>query len=186
MILTQKRLSLEEFLKLPEEEPALEYEDGRVIQKVSPKGKHSGLQSELVERFNHFARRRKLALALPELRATFGDHSYVPDVAVYRWGRIPRDEDGKLANDFWEPPDIAVEIASPGQSVNFLTRRCAWYCANGVAVALLVDPEDESVLAFRPNQPPRALRGRELIDLDDVLPGFKLSVRQLFDSLQLR
>jgi hypothetical protein len=33
MAIAQRRLTLEQFLRLPEEEPALEYEYGRVIQK---------------------------------------------------------------------------------------------------------------------------------------------------------
>ena len=66
-------MTLDEFLALPEEEPALEFgPDGRVTQKVSPKGKHSTLQGEFIELINGFARARRLALAFPELRTVFG------------------------------------------------------------------------------------------------------------------
>lgn len=140
MAIAQRGLTLAEFLELPAEEPALEYEYRRVIQKVSPKAHHSRIQTVFVGRFNQVAEPRKIAYAFTELRATFGGHSYVPDIAVYRWARIPRDESGTLANDFFEPPDIAIEIASPEQSVNFLARRCVWYLDNSVAIALLVDP----------------------------------------------
>ena len=63
MATVQQRLTLEEFLELPEQEPALEYESGEVTQKVSPQGRHSVLQGELVQRVNTFGRPRKLALA---------------------------------------------------------------------------------------------------------------------------
>ena len=187
MVVSQKRLTLEEFLELPEQEPALEFEDGMVTQKVSPKGKHSVLQLELAQLLDRFARPRQLARAFPELRTTFGGASRVPDVAVYRWDRIPVDTMGRVGNDFLEPPDVAVEIASPGQSVNALVRRCLWYVDNGVSIALLVDPVDESVLVFRPdNSMPKALRGRDQIDVSDVLPGFELTAQALFDSLSMR
>jgi len=39
--------------KLPEREPPLEYEEGRITQKVSPKGKHSFVQGGLVDLINH-------------------------------------------------------------------------------------------------------------------------------------
>ena len=42
-----KPLSLEEFLKLPETEPASEYIDGQIIQKPMPQGEHSVIQGEL-------------------------------------------------------------------------------------------------------------------------------------------
>lgn len=186
MAVSQKHLTLEEFLKLPEEEPALEFEDGRVIQKASPKGRHSRLQARLSDLINRFGEPGKIAAAFPELRTTFAGRSYVPDVAVYRWDRIPVDEAGQVANDFFAPPDIAVEIVSPEQSVNALVRRCLWYVANGVQVALLVDPADQSVLAFRPDQVPRAVRGTDRLDLSDVLPGFQLVGQDLFAALKMR
>lgn len=185
MAISEQRLTLEAFLKLPEKKPALEFEDGVVIQKPVPKGKHSSLQYTLAEFLNRFARLRKLAHAFPGLRATYGGRSYVPDVVLYLWDRIPRDADGRVADDFFEPPDLAVEIVSPRQGITALVRRCLWYVASGVRIALLVDPGDESVLLFRPDEPTRALRGADQIDLGDVLPGFTLAVGELFDSLRL-
>lgn len=184
MAVTSTRLTLEEFLRLPEEEPDLEYIDGAVTQKVSPKGRHAALQAELIERLNESARPGKIARVLPELRATFGGASVVPDIAVYRWHRIPVDANGRIANDFLEPPDVAIEIASPEQSGNFLVRRCIWYVANGVQIALLVDPADESILAFRPDAPAIAWRASDRIDLHVVLPGLEVTVEQIFTSLR--
>src|SRR5438552_9909 len=174
MVIARKGLTLEEFLRLPEREPALEFAEGEVTQKVSPQGQHSAIQSEFIERINTFGRRRRLARAFSELRTTFAGRSRVPDVAVYRWDRIPTDRAGRVPNVVTEPPGLAIEIVSPGQRVNPLVRRCLWYVTNGVAVALLVDPDDESVLAFRPGQATTALRGPVRIDLEEVLPGFQL------------
>src|SRR5690242_18087723 len=120
----RRALTLEEFLVLPEQKPELEYEDGEVTQKVSPKARHSVLQSACAEAVDRRYRRRKVAMAFPELRCTFGGQSYVPDVSVLRWDRIPRTADGRVADDVLWPPDIAIEIVSPGQSVNALVRRC--------------------------------------------------------------
>jgi Uma2 family endonuclease len=178
-------MTLEAFLELPEEKPALELEpDGTVVQKVSPKGKHSALQLAFAEMINAFAKPRRLARAFPELRAVFGGAAYVPDVSVYRWERIPRDASGVVADDFFEPPDVAIEIVSPGQSVNALVRRSVWYVDNGVQVALVVDPDDESILVFRNGQPPLPAEGEGAVDLADVLPGFELTAGQVFASLR--
>jgi Uma2 family endonuclease len=185
MAIALRGLTLEEFLRRPERKPALEFEDGVVTQKVAPKGQHSTLQWTVAHWFNSVAKPRKLALALPELRTTYAGASYVPDVAVYRWERIPRDAAGRIADDFFEPPDIAVEIVSPRQSVNALVRRCLWYVAHGVQIALLVDARDESIVDFRPNQPARALRGADRVDFAPVLPGMELVVQELFGALLL-
>jgi Uma2 family endonuclease len=186
MVTIPKLLTLEDFLRLPEEKPALEFEEGRVVQKVSPRGKHSVLQYAVSEIINRFAMPRKLARAFPELRATFGGRSYVPDVSVYRWDRIPVDVTGLVADEFLAPPDIVVEIVSPKQSVNALVRRCLWFVANGVHLAVLVDPPDQSVLIFRLNQAPSVRRGHDQIDFGDVLPGFSFTAQDLFDALSIR
>jgi Uma2 family endonuclease len=185
MAVLPKALTLEEFLALPERELALEFEDGEVTQKVSPKGKHSALQFSLAAAFNRFAEPLKLARAFPELRVSFDGASRVPDIALYRWERIPLDPNGEVADDFFLPPDLVVEIVSPKQGVNPLIRRCLWYVARGVHVALLVDPGDKSIVLFRPNQIPRALRDRDVVDIGDVLPGFMLTVAAVFAALRL-
>jgi Uma2 family endonuclease len=177
--------TLEEFLALPEQKPALEFADGVITQKVSPRGHHSALQADLVVRLNAAARPRKLGAAFPELRVSFSGISRVPDVVLYRWERIPVDESGRLVNDFDVPPDLTVEIVSPEQSVNALVRRCTWYVTHGVGLALLVDPSDESVTAFRQETAPEYWSGSDRIDLGAILPDFRLSVQELFGTLQI-
>lgn len=184
MAIAATRLTLEEFCQLPEEEPPLDFVDGVVTQKGSPKGRHGVLQGELVELLNQSARPDKVARAIPELHATFGGASVVPDISVYRWQRIPVDATGQVGDDFLEPPDIAIEIASPEQSVTALVRRCLWYVAHGVEVALLVDLTDHSVLAFRRDEPAAAWHGSDQIDLHEVLPAFALTVENLFATLR--
>ncbi len=186
MAISQRRLTLAEFLELPEQEPPLEFEEGTVVPKVSPRGKHSLLQFAFCQLINQFAQPRRLALAFPELRTSFGGRSVVPDVSVYRWDRIPTDSDNNVANEFSEPPDLAIEIVSPDQSVNALIERCVWYVAHGVKAALLVDPSNRSIVVFRSDHLPSVGRGPDEIDVADVLPGFQLTVERLFAAMTIR
>lgn len=193
MVVAQRRrsslvgqaMSLEKFLELPERKPYLEYQDGVVTQKSWPTGEHSWLQYSVCERIDRRCTASKVAMAFPELQVTFGGNSLVPDVSVYVWERIQRKPNGEVATDFTTPPDVAIEILSPRQSVMKLVAKCAWYVANGVRASLLIDDKDRMVLAFRPGQEMLALRGDDPIDLSDVLPGFELTVRQLFDTLRM-
>jgi Uma2 family endonuclease len=185
MAVEARRYTLGEFLALPEEKPALEFADGVITQKASPKTDHSAVQVDLVKRIDAAGMPAKRARSFSELRTTFGGRSRVPDVSVFRWARIPSDASGRLINDVTVPPDIAVEIVSPDQGVNSLIERCLWYVAHGVELALLVDPSDESVAAFRSGVTPEFWRGSERIDLGDVVPGFDLSVEQLFAALRV-
>src|SRR5438067_4854226 len=121
MAITRQGLTLEQFLVLPEEKPALEYDDGMVARKGPPDIRHSALQFQIAALFNRFTLPRKLARAFPELRTTFAGRSRVPDVSVVGWERIARLPDGKLgAGPLQEPPLIVIEIRSPEQRRNAL------------------------------------------------------------------
>jgi Uma2 family endonuclease len=183
MAIIEQRMTLEAFLKLSEKKPALEFEDGVVTQKVSPQGRHSRLQVKVTERVNAFAEPRRLAVAFTELRTTYAGYSRVPDISVYRWDRIPVDATGRVLDEFHLPPDIVIEIISPGQRTNALRRRCIWYVEHGVPIALLLDPPDESIALFRPHQAPISLKGGDPVDLTEVLPGFAVTVQEIFADL---
>jgi Uma2 family endonuclease len=169
-------LTLEQFLALPEAKPAVEYGCGEVAQKMSPTSEHSKLQNRLDVRITVYAEPRRLGRMLPELRVNIGAASRVPDLAFYREGRVPS---GGYATS---APDLAIEIASPGQSREDLGKKCMWYVEQGSTLALLVDPEELSVSAFSAGQQ-QTLRGSEMLPLDEVLPGLQLSVDDVFSAL---
>jgi Uma2 family endonuclease len=186
MAVILRRLTLKEFLQLPEQEPALEYFNGMVTQKVSPKQRHSRLQTKLAQHINEFAEPRELAIAFTELRTTYAGASPVPDVAVYVWERLQVDAAGEFLEECVEPPDIAVEIVSPGQPIGELVKKCRWYVEHGARIALLVEPRRRVIRDFRPGRPPAILRGPDLIDLGEVIPGFTMRVEDLFAMLRIR
>lgn len=175
-----RRMTLEEFLVLPEEKPALEYIDGVVRQKVAAKPVHGSLQAFLVGAIDQVARPRRLGIVLPETRFVARRWAPVPDIVFYRRERL---RVRRAPPDFTEPPDLAIEILSPGQTLSEQMQKCLDYVARGTVIALLVHPEEEGVFAFRSEQPLRVLRGDDRINLDDVVPGFELTVRQLFEAV---
>jgi Uma2 family endonuclease len=182
---TGRKLTLEEFLALPEQKPVLEYFDGEVTEKVAPQGKHSLLTYRLARYFNDALKPQKIGFAFPELRTTYAGQSPVPDLAVYRWDRIPFRATGRVFNRFDEPPDIAFEIVSPEPGMASLRRKCAWYVANGAGLALIADPDRFFVEQYRPGQASQQLRGADVLDFGVVLPGLSLTVDALFAMLKL-
>jgi len=49
MTTVRKAMTLDQFLRLRERKPALEYIDGEVTQKVSPGARHSALRGEFMQ-----------------------------------------------------------------------------------------------------------------------------------------
>jgi uncharacterized membrane protein len=115
-----KFVTLQEFLALPETEPASEYIDGCIIQKPMPQGEHSVIQTELPPAINLILKPKKIARAFSELRCTFDGRSIIPDISVFTWDRIPRNESGGIANVFAIAPDWTIEILSPDQGLTLL------------------------------------------------------------------
>lgn len=149
-----KPLSLEEFLKLPETEPASEYIDGQIIQKPMPQGKHSVIQGELITTINAVVKPQKIARAFPELRCTFERRSIVPDVSVFVWNRIPRDENGAIANVFQAAPDWIIEILSPDQSATKVTKKILNSLKHETQMGWLIDPDEQTMFVYQPKQQP--------------------------------
>lgn len=176
------RMSLEEFLALPEGETSLEFDDGLVTQKMAPQADHSSLQSDLWDRMTQIGRAQRSGRAFTEKRFVTPGWSPVPDVSFYAKARLKpasRRRFGKL--DL--PPDIAVEIVSPDQSLGEMLRKCVRYADLGIPISLVVDPNDETVYDIRPGEPLQVLQGEDPIDLAPVLPDFGVTVQGLFSSI---
>ncbi|OBQ27898.1 MAG: hypothetical protein AN483_18305, partial [Aphanizomenon flos-aquae MDT14a] len=145
---------------------------------------HSRLQLRLCNTINEQAESQKIASAFPELRCSFGTRSVVPDVAVFRWDRIPFDTDGEVPDDFLLSPDWTIEILSPDQSSNRVIGNILYCIEHGCQIGWLIDPSDRSILVFRPNQPPQLLKDNETLP---VLPEIllKITVVMIFSWLKM-
>ncbi|ACK72038.1 protein of unknown function DUF820 [Gloeothece citriformis PCC 7424] len=179
-----KTLTLEEFLKLPETKPASEYIDGQIIQKPMPQGKHSIIQGELTTLINAILKPKKIARAFPELRCTFGGRSTVPDVSVFVWERIPRDENGEVANTFLIAPDWMIEILSPDQNHSKVIKKILHYLNHNTQMGWLIDPEEKSVFVYKPNQQVEVFDEPEaIIPVPSLNQDFQLTIQNLFSWL---
>ena len=183
MAIASERLTLEAFLRLPEQEPPLEYWHGEVTQKVAPSFPHGALQYGFAEGISLATRPARPFRVFTETRIILAGVSTVPDLIVYRRERVPRDAHGQMPDYTTVPPDVAVEIVSPGQSRTRLLARCRWYVAQGVRLAVFADPRRRVVRLVRPGAETGDLRGPEQLDLGDVLPGFTLTVDDFFAPL---
>ncbi|NJK99274.1 MAG: Uma2 family endonuclease [Spirulinaceae cyanobacterium SM2_1_0] len=181
-----KPLTLAEFLALPETEPASEYIDGAIIQKPMPQGEHSFLQADLTTNINAALRPQQIARAVPELRCTFGGRSLVPDVAVFRRERIPRRENGGVANVFAIAPDWTIEILSPDQSQTRVTKNILHCLQNGTQLGWLIDPAERTVLIYQPEQATTICDEPAAgLPVPEFARDFRLTVGELFGWLQV-
>jgi Uma2 family endonuclease len=175
-------ITIEEFLQLPETEPASEFINGKIIQKPMPQGEHSQLQIDLCETINQIAKPQKIAKAFPELRCVFGGLAIIPDITVFRWERIPRLPSGRIANRFEIYPDWAIEILSPDQKYKQVLAKLLHCAEYGTELGWLLDAEDDSMLVVDSDRRVRELKNSDRLP---VLTGIslELNVQQVFSWL---
>ncbi|MGL6341155.1 MAG: Uma2 family endonuclease [Waterburya sp.] len=179
-----KFVSLDEFLMLPETEPASEYIDGRIIQKPMPQGEHSVIETELAPAINAILKQKKIARAFSELRCTFGGRSIIPDISVFLWERIPRKENGGVANIFSIAPDWTIEILSPDQNQTKVTKNILHCLKHGTEMGWLIDPNEQSVFVYLRDQPTNFYdQFKTILPVPEFAQDFSLTIETLFSWL---
>ncbi|MBP0020305.1 MAG: Uma2 family endonuclease [Cyanobacteria bacterium SBLK] len=176
-----KPLTLEEFLQQPETKPASEYIDGQIIQKPMPSVEHSAIQGDLVSFINAALRSKKIARAFPELRCNFGDRAIVPDVSVYTWEKISRNENGKVAGVVAIAPDWLIEILSPEQSQTKVIKKIVHALKYDTQMGWLINPYEESILVYSPDKPTEIFDEPDLVlPVPEFAKELELTVGDLF------
>ena len=177
-------ISLAEFLDQPETQPPREYIDGQIIQKQMPKGEHSAIQTELAAAINLSLKRTKTARAFSELRCTFAGQSVIPDISVFRWENIPRQDNGRIENEFLIAPDWAIEILSPGQSQTPIIKKLIDCLKHGTQMGWLIDPGEQIVFAYHLDKSTSFhTQDDEVLPTPDFAAKLELKVSELFGWL---
>jgi Uma2 family endonuclease len=179
-------MTLAEFLKLPEDKPYLEYIDGRIEAKVSPQLRHSMIAVRMMQHLNQSAEPARLGTAFPELRCVFAGRAIIPDITFLLEPHIPTDEQGLIIDETLIPPDIHIEIVSPEQSPRRSREKLAHSTAHGCALGWLIDPERLTIDVYRPGCPPERLGPDGALTGEPVLPGFRVTVAEVFGWLRHR
>ncbi len=110
-----------------------------------------------------------------------GRQSFSPDVSYYT-GPLPKKHMGYIRGF----PIFAVEVRSendygPAQDQEYEEKRVDYFAA-GTEIVWDVDPEAETIAAYRAGDPstPIVYRVGDVADAEPVLPGWRLNVDELF------
>jgi len=169
-------------ITLPETKPALEWVNGRALQKVSPKRKHALAQTQFAIALGAWARAHLSGMVGTEWRFQVqppGEkrRPLVPDVAFLSYQRVPYEEQ-QLTEVPRVAPDVVVEIKSPSDLAADVNEKIRVYLKAGTHVVFLVDPKKRIVTVCEP-------AGRGVLHEHDrlthqALPDFELAIHELF------
>lgn len=100
-----------------------------------------------------------------------------PDLSFVRTERL---DEGSDQGYFTGVPDLAIEILSPNDRPGDVRVKVRQYLDAGTRMVLIADPQSRDVVVHRPGRAPLELTEADVIDGEDVVPGWKLPVRDIF------
>jgi Uma2 family endonuclease len=104
----------------------------------------------------------------------------VPDLVFVRWDRVPERETPE------EPcpaliADLVVEVLSPSNRRKEMERKRRDFFDRGTKLFWIVDPRKQTVTVYHGINDGDVLGLDDEVDGEDVLPGFRLSIRTWFE-----
>ena len=179
-------MTLQAFLALSPGEGDVTYElvDGQAVPKMSPKKNHSKLTRAFLYLLDEWSAER--GDVCPELAITLTREgkSWVPtpDLLYISRERLPADWDDDVACSV--PPDLAIEIISPGQTFGQLAAKARAYLDANVLRVWVVDSVARSITVFYPDAPPQTFMGDRLLT-DSLFEGLTFTVEIIFQRAKI-
>ncbi len=182
-LLIDKKLPVAEFerlLALPENsDRLLELIDGEVVEKM-PTQEHGVIAGNIIFELRGYVKQYKSGRVGPEIRHHMPSddfNSRLPDVS-YSTAKQPLVTKGSVQ----EMADLVVEIQSPDDTIKKMRTAAAYYLEHGAQLVWLVYPSKRVVEVLYADGEIDIFREGEVLNGEEVLPGFTLPVADIFDD----
>ena len=182
-MVTTKLTTADELMAMPDDGHRYELIDGR-LHRMAPTGfDHSWIGIEFGRHLGNHVMPRGLGLVVGADAGFFFGHDpdvvLAPDAAFVRADRLPPRSERIGFLDVI--PDLVVEVVSPNDRQSEVDAKIARYLAAGVRLLWIAYPPTRRIAVHRPDEPATLLQEDDVLDGGDVVPGFRLPVRELFD-----
>lgn len=171
----------EQLAARPDDGNRYELVDG-VLRMMSPAGnRHGRIAARLLVRITNHVEQHDLgetyAAETGFLIQRSPDTVRAPDVAFVAGGRL--EEFAGQIGYLPLAPDLVAEVVSPSDRSSDVEAKVQGWLDAGVRIVLAVDPQNLTIREYRFEGRIRVFSSG-LVDLDDILAGFRLDVAELF------
>ena len=166
-----------DLMALPKDGRKRELVDGE-IRVTTASLLHGHVIMQLGWRLGHFLSQNDLGWAFGDSLGCWmpSGNLRVPDCVFVAKEKLPRGlEPGFLR----VPPDLVVEVLSPGDSERAVLDKVGEYLQAGVRLAWVIDPEARRASVHRSLTSVRAIGEDDWLEGEDVLPGFRCLLRDV-------
>ena len=173
-------MTAEDLGELPEDD-RYELVRGDLIQMAPVNFEHLEIGGNLIVEVGTHVRRRKLGVVGGEggfILERDPDTVRGPDMVFVRADRVPQ---GKAKRHFAElAPDLVAEVRSPSESLKSLLDKADEYLRAGTRLVWVFDPSPKRVYVRTSDGRTRTLSVDDDLDGGDVLPEFRIPLREIF------
>ena len=173
--------TVEDVIRMDDHEDRLcELVDGTLVEKAMGY-EESDVAGLILTALNIFIRPRKLGIVTGEAGPfeLLGGLVRYPDVAFTSWDRLPSRKRPKAPVPHLAP-DLAVEVLSKSNTPAEIKRKLGEYFRAGVRLVWVVDPKKRTIRVHTSAARSVLLKEGQSLDGGDVLPGFVLSLEEIF------
>lgn len=182
MTATAQILTAEDLERMPDDGFRYELVRGE-LRKMAPAGAGHGRTSAVltVSLGQHVLTHKIGAVYAAETGfrlSTDPDTVRAPDVAFVSQERL--EEAGPVEGFFPGAPDLAIEVVSPSDTFVEVEEKVADWLGAGARMVVVVNPRQRRVTVHRPPAQVLVLTDADTLEGDDVVPGWRLPVSELF------
>lgn len=176
---TATKISLDEFLKMPETDETIRFEldEGEVLVTPSPTARHNEIRYRIHRAMRDFSCANKIGYVTGETDFLLGpDTVRRPDVAFITPDHLQRIDLDRSPLE--GSPALAVEVISPSNLAQDTFKKIHQYLNAGSNVVWIVYPALKAVSVHSHAGTHEVTQG--FLHAEKLLPGFKLSLAEIF------
>jgi len=182
VVVRRKPVTAEELLRIPDDGLRRELVRGEV-RTMAPAGNvHGRIAIDVSTPLDQYVRAHDLGVVFAAETgfkiAGNPDTVRAPDAAFVRRERV--EAVGEVEGYWPEAPDLAVEVVSPNDLFAEVEEKVADLLAAGTRVILVVNPRARTAVVRLSEKVARILSEEEILDGGQVVPGWTLSVADVF------
>ncbi|MBE9034026.1 Uma2 family endonuclease [aff. Roholtiella sp. LEGE 12411] len=183
------QLTLEEFLALPEGDITYEFIDAEAVpkfknDKMSPKFFHSSITGALFILLSAWAQEKGRVVIEWAIKLTRNQQDWVPvaDLTYVSYHRLSADWLQDEACPV--PPELVIEIISPGQTFGEMTEKATDYLKAKVQRVWIIDTRAKTITIFYPDILPQTRRSTDSLE-DSLFEGLQITPQQIFQQARI-
>jgi Uma2 family endonuclease len=171
-------MTVEEFMNIDDDYHRHELIKGELLTMNPPKSLHGRVVINLAIILGLHVKANRLGVVYTESGYHLEkdpDTVLGPDMSFVSKERV--DEAGD--SYYQGPPDLAIEVLSPGDRKGYVDRKLAIYLEKGTRSVWLVNPRRRTVEVISSLNDRRTLHDNDEL-VDDTVPGFRVKVSEIF------